>query len=150
MSSVVFLQPYPARLALDPVAGDPLLHGGVPVLPALALTLPHQSEARARFYVQVYPDPKNPAPVSLRLEVLRDGTPVGAVPLTLSPPEDGRISYVGDVPTRTFRVAPYTLRLVAGQGDATVSDEATLRISDDPAVLLAPPVRMPSTIRIRN
>jgi hypothetical protein len=141
MSSLVFLQHFPAQLASEPVAGDPLVHNGVPVLPALALTLPYQVNALARFYVLVYPEPGG-LPVSVELEVLREEQLVGTVPLRLPPAEDGRIAFVGDLPTRTFREAPYRLRLVARQGQSTVTEEARLVISAaaDPS----------AAVRIRN
>lgn len=144
MSSLVFLQHFPAQLALEPVAGDPLVHKGVPVFPALALTLPYQTDAQARFYVLVFPDPADGAPVSLELHVLREDQLVGTVPIRLPPAEDGRIAFVGNLPTRTFREAPYRLRLVARQGESTATEEATLVISADAK---AP---RPDAVRIRN
>jgi len=56
---------------------------------------------------------------------------VGRVPIALPAAEDGRISFVGQVPTRTFRVAPHVLRLVARQGEASVTEDASLVISAD-------------------
>jgi hypothetical protein len=131
MSSVVFLQQVPISLVQPSPEEDPFVHDGVPLSPALALTLPFQAEAAARFFVNLYPDPGDPSPVALELQVLRDDQTVGRVPITLPPPKNGRIAFVGQVPTRTFRVSPYVLRLIARQGESVVSEDATLRIGAD-------------------
>ncbi len=131
MSSVVFLQRVPVSLVQAPPADDPFMHKGTPVSPALALTLPHQAETAARFFVLLYPDPRDTSPVTLELEVLRDEQTVGRVPIALPPAENGRIAFVGQVPTRTFRVSAYVLRLIARQGANVVTEDATLRIKAD-------------------
>jgi hypothetical protein len=54
---------------------------------------------------------------------------VGRSPLALPPPgADGAIRYVGQLATGTFRALPYALRLVARQGDETVSAEAPFQM----------------------
>jgi hypothetical protein len=99
-------------------------------MPTFGLVLPVETDAAVRFFVTLYPDPKATEPATLTLDLLRDGSPVGSVPIPLPPPNAlGRISYVGDLRTRTFRIARYTLRLVARQGESEVSDEAAVTIA---------------------
>jgi hypothetical protein len=142
MSSVVFLQHGSAELAAARVPEDPLFYQGEALLPALKLELPLQeATASARFFVELYPDPRDPAPPTLEMEVSREGQPVGRVPITLPPPKDGRISFMGYLPTRTFRAAPYLLKLIGRQGPASVAEEATLVIRSPtamPAIRIEP------------
>jgi hypothetical protein len=128
MSSVVFLQHGSAELASAAVPDDPLFYEGNALLPALKLELPHRERTSARFFVELYPDPLDPTPVSLELEALRDGQSIGRVPIALPPVQKGRIRFVGNLPTSTFQVAPYVVRLIARQGPDSVAEEATLVI----------------------
>jgi hypothetical protein len=130
MSSVTLLQLSTALLVRREGDDDPLFFGDAPLMPTFGLVLPVETDATVRFFVTLYPDPKATEPPSLKLEVLRDGSPVGAIPIPLPLPDaHGRISYVGDMPTRTFRVARYTLRLVARQGASEVTEEASVTIA---------------------
>lgn len=143
LSSVVLLQPFDARMLGVSSLDDPLFYEGKSVQPTLDLALPHGSEAAVRFLAIAYPDPADPAPVRAELEVLRDGLSVGTVALdpAESAPTMGPIRYSGYLPTRTFRLARYTLRVRVRQGEVVASEDAVVRIvgadpSEPPAVRL--------------
>jgi len=140
MSSIALVQPTGAVIVRQQGEDDPLFFGDTPLLPTLDLVLPVGSDASVRFFVTLYPSPASTDPVSVRLDLVRDGTVVGSVPISL-PPSDGRgpIRYVGAVPTRTFRATPYVLRLVAEQGEVSASEEVSFTITEQPP---QPPVRI--------
>jgi hypothetical protein len=117
---------------------DPLVFDGVALMPTFDLVLPAATNTVVRFFVTLYPDSTASAPASLELQLLRDGSPVGNIPIPLPPPDaHGEIRYVGDVPTRTFPAASYTLRLVARQGARVVTEEAPLTIGAVPTLPLS-------------
>ena len=139
MSSVTLLQPAGVVSVRDEPVDDPLFVDGAPLMPTLSLVLPVGAPGQVRFFVTLYPDPKGDEPVSLRLEVYREGAHVGGVPITLPAPDaSGEIRYVGAMPTRTFRNAPYTLKLVARQGEAVVAEEASFSMTAEPESLRPP------------
>jgi hypothetical protein len=139
MSSVTLLQPRSFFFVRDEGEDDPFVYHGTPLMPTLRLVLPLGADVGVRFFVVLYPDPKNPEPVSLGLQLHRRGDLVGEAPIALPPPEpSGEIRYVGLMPTKTFRAAPYVLRFVARQGQALFTDEASFVISPSPE---KPPVR---------
>ncbi len=140
LGSVSWLQPFPAVLLTGAARDEPLALGGEALMPAIDPRLP--LGALARFFAPVYPDPANPAPVTLELELLRAGRSVGRVPLVLPPPEpDGRIAFRGGLPTRTFAATSYLARFVARQGDATATRELELQLADMPEPT-PPPFRL--------
>jgi hypothetical protein len=134
MSSVSLVSPTAALVVRteQELADDPLFVEGAPLMPTLALVLPEGAHARVRFFVVVYPDASRQDPVSLRLELLRDGTPVGvtAIPLPV-PDERGQIRYLGGMPVGSFHAGAYAMRLVARQSDASVSQEAAFVIGGE-------------------
>jgi hypothetical protein len=143
-SSVVLMRPSNATLVRNGREDDPLSLAGSALMPALELALPVGAEAMLQFYVVLYPDAARADDVSLRVELLRDGNVVGGTNVTLPPRnERGEIRYLGRMPTKSFRVAAYTLRLVAQQGDATAITEAPFAVIPEPAapVLRIQPVR---------
>lgn len=126
MSSVAALHPAGVvRLRTDAKPeDDPLFMNGQPLLPTLSLELPVGTDVSLRFFVVLYTDAAQPAPVGLRAELLRTGQSVGATDVDLPPADaQGTIRYAGALPTRTFRAGPYTLRLVASQGPTQVAQE---------------------------
>jgi hypothetical protein len=130
ISSVTLLQPRGFFFVRDKTEGDPFVYQGSPLMPTLKLVLPLGADAGVRFFVVLYPDPQSPEPVGLHLELLRQGTLVGEVPIALPAPEpSGEIRYVGLMPTKTFRATTYLLRLVARQGQAVATEETSFVIS---------------------
>ena len=133
VSSVALLRPRGFFFLRDQAEGDdPLVHQGVPLMPTLQLTLTAGAETHVRFYLAIYPAAGRPEPVALTAELLRDGEEWGEGPVELPEPEPGgEIRYVGLLATRSFPAGSYVLRLVAGQGGATASDEAPFVLSPE-------------------
>jgi VWFA-related protein len=64
------------------------------------------------------------------LEVVRDGKPLAALPVTLDPPDaTGRIRQLVQIPTSTLAPGEYTLRLVVTQGGARHVREVALQLA---------------------
>jgi hypothetical protein len=142
MSSVILLRPREFFFLRDQAEGDdPFVHQGVPLMPALQVTLAAGAPTHVRFHVVLYPAAGTPEPVTLRAELLRDGAMVGKGPIALPKAEpDGEIPYVGLLPTASFPAGSYVLRLVAQQGGAAAAEEAPFVLSPEgPAPLRAVP-----------
>jgi hypothetical protein len=129
-SSVVLLRPRTFFFMRDQAEGDdPLVHDGVPLMPSLRNVLPARAESYLRFFVALYPARGSADPVVLTAEVLRDGVKVGEGPIELPKADEaGRISYVGLLPTASFRPGSYALRLVARQGTTAVAEESPFSV----------------------
>ena len=142
VSSVALLRPREFFFLRDQAEGDdPLVYQGAPLMPTLQLTLAGGAESYVRFYMALYPAAGSTEPVTLKAELLRDGAKVGEGPIALPKPEpNGEVRYVGMLPTRSFPVGSYVLRLVAQQGTTIAADEAPFVLSPGgPATLrLAP------------
>jgi hypothetical protein len=144
LSSLVFLDP--TTLVLHTQGqDDPFFQQGRSVMPALRLVLRAGAEAFAQFFAMVFPDPNDPSPVTLSVEVRRDGLSIGEVPLALPRREpSGEYRLFGALSTKTFLAKPYVLRLFARQGQATVSEQALLQITDGSVTPRSePPERLP-------
>jgi hypothetical protein len=130
LSSVTLLQPRGTLLRGDqPVDDDPLYFHQEPLLPTLDLALPSGVEAKVRFFVVAYPDPARREPVELSAELWRDGSLVGGTKIPLpSPDAQGRIPYVGGMPTRKLSLGAYGFRLVARQAEAVAAEETKFQI----------------------
>ena len=119
MGSVALLQPVGGLLVREQgrEAEDPFFIGQEPVMPTFALRTLAAPGAKVEFFTIVYPDRASADPVTLKLEVLRDGKVVDSAPLPLpAPNEHGQIRYAGGMPTRNLSPAEYHLRLHAQQG----------------------------------
>jgi hypothetical protein len=137
LSSVVLLRPRSFFFLRDRAEGDdPLVYQGAPLMPTLELGLTAGVDTSVRFYVALYPAAGNPERVTLKAELLRDGTKVGEGPIELPKPEaSGEVRYVGLLPTRSFPAGSYVLRLVAQQGATTAADEVPFVLSPEgPAI----------------
>lgn len=130
LSSVVLLRPSGGVQLTDAhEAEDPLFFRGVALMPSLRPSLPLHAATVVQFFAAVYPDPALAVPAKLRAEVLRAGRVVGGVDLQLPAPDArGAQPYLGQLATRTFAPAEYTLRLIATQGEARASSEATFEM----------------------
>lgn len=145
MSSVTLLQPSSVPFVREGSASDPFFFEGRVLTPRVDVRLPAGVDAALDFFVVVYPDRRRPEAPALRVELLHEGRVLGAAPVVLPPPDDkGEIRYVAQVPTRTFRPIPYSLRLVSTQGTESVSEEASF-VMVDPATL-APTLRSGSAV----
>ena len=119
LSSVALLQPLGTMVVREQgrEADDPFILGQEPVMPTLELRTLAAPGAKVEFFAIVYPEGANPNPVTLTLEVLRDGNVVDSAPLPLPAPDaHGEIRYAGGIPTRNLDPAEYRLRLHAQQG----------------------------------
>ena len=140
VSSVALLLPHSAQVLRDKgrEEDDPLFLKGQPLMPTLDMKTVAAPGARVEFFAILYPDRTRTEPVTARLDLVRGGDVVGSVPLQLPPPDErGEIRYVGALPTHTFRVADYRLRVLAQQGDSASSEEAGFSVlsqSDAPAI----------------
>jgi hypothetical protein len=133
LSSVALIQPMDSTLVRDDVGeqDDPFFINGDPIMPVLALKTVPAPGARVRFFVVLYPDRASQQPVTLRLDLVREGSVVGSGPIALPPADaQGQIRYAGGIGVATLRPAEYVLRLVAQQGAATSSEEVPFTVSD--------------------
>jgi thioredoxin-like negative regulator of GroEL len=131
MSSVTFLHPLDSLMVREVgrEADDPFLLSGEPVMPTLELETAAAPGAKVEFFSILYRDERNPDPVTLKLELMRDGDVVGSAPLTVPQPNDrGEIRYAGAMGTRTLRPGEYVLRLLAFQGTLGVLEEAPFKV----------------------
>ncbi|HEX9186657.1 MAG TPA: hypothetical protein VGB87_06290 [Vicinamibacteria bacterium] len=130
-SSVVLLRPRSFFFLRDQAEGDdPLIHEGAPLMPSLRPVLQAGADTHLRFFVALYPVAGRAEPVSLKAELLRDGTKVGEAPIPLPKPEpSGEIRYVGLLATASFPAGAYALRLVARQGATAAAEEAAFDLS---------------------
>ena len=75
------------------------------------------------------PDAESSEPPNLSLELRQGEDLLGRVPVELPAPDSrGRVSYMGHLPTESFRAVPYTMRLVGRQGAEVVSEEASFEL----------------------
>jgi len=145
VSSVALLMPANTISVRDEVSAtdDPFRWSGKTLVPTLDLKTAAGPSTKVQFYAIVYPDAKSTDPVTLRLDLLRDGSIVGSAPVALpAADERGQIRYVGGLPVRTLPPADYTLRLHAQQGTAVSFEEAPFSVVADAAA--APAMRVDS------
>jgi thiol-disulfide isomerase/thioredoxin len=127
ISSVALLQPAGNLIVRDRAkeADDPFMLQGEPLMPTLGLRTPAAAGVKVEFFAIVYPDRTSTEPVTLRLDLVRDGNIVGSAPVALpAADERGEIRYAGAMPIRTLHPAEYRLRLHAQQGSSTTEEEA--------------------------
>jgi len=106
-----------------PVPDDPLVVEGMRVVPHFGGSVSKAAMPNLSFLVKVYPN-ADEGPVGLTLEFVRDGKVVGqAQPETPAPDAEGRIAYVGTVPSAGFAPGTYEIRVSASQisGASTAS-----------------------------
>jgi thiol-disulfide isomerase/thioredoxin len=143
MGSVALLQPVGGLLVREQgrETEDPFFLGQEPVMPTLELRTFAAPGAKVEFFTIVYPDPASADPVTLKLEVMRDGKVVDSAPLPLpAPNEHGQIRYAGGMPTRNLSPAEYRLRLHAQQGAMGRLEEVPFTVLDPSGA--AAPVRV--------
>jgi len=130
ISSVILLQSRGSFFVRDTSKDDPFVYHGNPLMPMLKATPTLGADEGVRFFVVLYPDSRSREAVTLHAELRRQGTMVGEVPIAVPAPEpSGEIRYIGFMPTKTFRAATYQLRLVARQGQAVATEEASFSVS---------------------
>jgi hypothetical protein len=134
ISSVALLHPIDGSTLRDPgdAADDPFMLEGQAIMPTLELRTSAAPGVKVEFFAILYPDRASPEPVTLTLELVRGGSVVTTVPLSLPAPDTrGEIRYAAGFTTRRLSPAEYRLRLLARQGAAQASEEASFAVSAD-------------------
>jgi hypothetical protein len=84
------------------------------------------------FFVGVYPA-RPGGPVELIVEVRRDARVVGRTTTTLPDPDpDGRIPWIGAIPSDGLRPGSYEIVVMVKQGEATAEERTPLDVSSAP------------------
>jgi VWFA-related protein len=102
---------------------DPLVLEGMRVVPHFEGAVSKAAMPNLSFLVKVYPK-ADEGPVGLTLQLVRDGKVVGqASPETPAPDAQGRIAYMGTLPSSGFAPGTYEVRVTASQisGSSTAS-----------------------------
>jgi VWFA-related protein len=109
---------------------DPLRVSGVSIAPVLgAGELPAGTE-EVPLFLPIYPS-LAPQPIELKLEVKHAGQTVAAVSPQLPPPSpDGRIAWIGSLPTARLSAGDYELVATVRQGDAVAEERARFALGD--------------------
>ncbi len=142
LSSVALLQPAGGMVMREGggESDDPFFVGSEPVVPTLHLETAAAPGASVPFFTVLYPDRASTEPVTLKLDVVRDGKVVETTPLPLPGPDaQDEIRYAGGIPTAHLAPDRYRLRLHAQQGAKTESQEVNFVVRDR-----APGVRLGS------
>jgi hypothetical protein len=93
-------------------AADPLQARGGKVIPELSDLVPADSAEKLRFYAAAYPPAPIDAPLTVSMEIARDGKAVMRAPATAVPPErDGAASALLDVPLGKLPSGHYEARV---------------------------------------
>jgi VWFA-related protein len=104
---------------------DPLLVGSKVVSPALNPIVPKDAGSGLPFYLIAYTDKSAQAAPKLIMDFSKDGQELGqASPELGQPDQDGRIQYVGTVPTASLQPGEYTIRFLLQQGNQTAEEAA--------------------------
>ncbi len=133
-----------AEAAVGTDAGDPLRVAGVSIHPELGTPTLPRSMPEIPLFLLVYPSLAASA-AELRLELLRDGQPVAQTRPPLPAPEpDGRIAWVGGLPTKSLAPGRYEVVATVRQGEDSAEERATFEVGAGASAIVAtaapPPV----------
>jgi len=104
---------------------DPLLFGSKLISPALHPVVNKSGDAGLPFYLVGYMDKNIASPPKLVMEFSKDGQSLGqAAPELGKPDKDGRLQYVGTVPTASLDPGEYTIRFLLQQGSESAEEAA--------------------------
>src|SRR5437762_5547229 len=124
LSSVSFIRNMKDKEATTEPA-DPLLVGSKVVSPVLNPVVPKNAASGLPFYLVAYTDKSTQAAPKLIMDFSKDGQELGqATPEIGQPDQDGRIQYVGTVPTASLEPGEYTIRFMLQQGSQTAEEAA--------------------------
>lgn len=112
--------------------GNPLGVGELLLFPALEPSFVAGSRPEVPFFVGVYPA-KAGGPVELTVELRRDAQVVGRTTTRLPDPDlDGRIPWIGAIPSDGLRPGGYEIVVTVRQGEATAEERTRLEVSAGP------------------
>lgn len=116
MSSVSLIRKWRPKEP-EAAVNDPFVVGDKTVTPTLVPKVNKSVSTSLPFYMVVYPDAKNPAPVALTMEFSRDSKARRLATATLPAADaQGRIQYVANAPIDQFEPGNYAVRFVVQQG----------------------------------
>ncbi len=116
MSSVSLIRKWRPKEP-DASADDPFVFGDKTITPTLVPKINKSVSTSLPFYMVVYPDSTNAAPLSLMLEFTRDGRAKRLATAALPAPDaQGRIQYVANAPIDQFEPGNYAVRFIVEQG----------------------------------
>jgi VWFA-related protein len=122
MSSVSLIRKWRPKEP-DAVADDPFVVGDKTVTPTLVPKVNKSISSSLPFYMVVYPDSTNPAPVALTMEFSRDSKAKRLATATLPAADaQGRIQYVANAPIEQFEPGNYAVRFVVQQGQEVTEE----------------------------
>jgi hypothetical protein len=122
MSSVSLIRKWRPKEP-DAAADDPFVVGDKTVTPTLAPKVNKSLSNSMPFYMVVYPDSANPAPLALTMEFSRDGKAKRLAQATLPAADaQGRIQYVATAPIEQFEPGNYAVRFIVQQGKEVASE----------------------------
>lgn len=109
--------------------GNPLGVGDLLLFPALEPSFVAGSLPELPFFVGVYPAGPG-RPVELTVELRRDARVVGRTTTTLPDPDmDGRIPWIGGIPSDGLRPGSYEIVVTVRQGEATAEERTRFEVS---------------------
>jgi hypothetical protein len=122
MSSVSLIRKWRPKEP-DAVADDPFVVGDKTVTPTLVPKVNKSVSSSLPFYMVVYPDSTNPAPVALTMEFSRDSKAKRLATATLPGADaQGRIQYVANAPIEQFEPGNYAVHFVVQQGQEVTEE----------------------------
>jgi VWFA-related protein len=122
MSSVSLIRKWRPKEP-DAAADDPFVVGDKTVTPTLAPKVNKSLSNSMPFYMVVYPDAANSAPLALTLEFSRDGKAKRLAQATLPAADaQGRIQYVATAPIEQFEPGNYAVRFIVQQGKEVATE----------------------------
>jgi VWFA-related protein len=129
LSSLCLLRRADPLPADAPASDDPFRYEGTRLVPHLAGPVSQAATPNLSFFARLYPAPGVETP-KLTLDFVRDGKIVGrAQPPVPAPDANGRIVYVGGVPSGGFPPGAYEARLTLAQGTAKVTESTRFELT---------------------
>ncbi|HXK10795.1 MAG TPA: VWA domain-containing protein, partial [Vicinamibacteria bacterium] len=140
-----------AEAASAPGAEGPLRVAGVSVQPEVGRPARPASAPEVSVILPIYPSLAG-AGVGLRVELLRGGQPVAQARPALPEREpDGRIVWIGGLPTKRLTPGPYEIVVTARQGDESAEERTEFEIvapAPVAALVSAPPPAPPDLVPV--
>jgi len=111
-----------------PASDDPFRYEQTRLVPQLGGPVSKAATPNLSFFARVYPAAGG-APPTLTLDFVKDGKIVGrAQPALPAPDAQGRLAYVGGVPSAGFAPGRYEIRLTAAQGGAKTVETTAVEL----------------------
>jgi len=129
LSSLCLLRRADPLPADAPPSDDPFRYEATRLVPHLAGPVSQAATPNLSFFARLYPAP-GVETLKLTLDFVRDGKIVGrAQPPVPAPDANGRIAYVGGVPSGSFPPGAYEARLTLAQGTAKVTESTRFELT---------------------